>query len=93
MQVTIGANRVVTLEAIRGSVRPIVISGSKGQVSRAIKNALPYVDSLRQRGVSVIPIPVSEVDPSSKLAALKEEFRSVLPLFWPLAVFVLAQAE
>lgn len=75
-----GLNRVVTLEALRGSVRPVIISGSKGQVSKAVKNALPYVDSLRQRGISVVPLPVTDIDSSSKLAALKEEFRYLLIL-------------
>ena len=80
LQVKLGSERVVTLEALRGSVRPVIVSGSKGQVSRAVKNAAPYIESLRQRGISVIPLPVNDVDSSTKLAALKESFRSVTEL-------------
>lgn len=79
-----GSERVVTLEALRGSVRPVIVSGTKGQVSRAVKNAAPFIDSLRQRGVSVIPLPVSDVDASSKLAALKADFRSWFCHLYPL---------
>ena len=75
MQVKIGKDRLVTLGALRGSTRPVIITGSKGQVTRILKAAEPFADALQERGISVIPVKVSEEDPSAKLAALKEEFR------------------
>ena len=80
MQVRIGGERVVTLGTIRGSVRPVLISGSRSQVQRSIKAAGPYIESLRDRGISVIPLPTSEDEPGDKLAALKAEFRLVVVL-------------
>lgn len=74
-QVKIGKDRLVTLGALRGSTRPVIVTGSKGQVTRAVKSAEPFIDALQERGISVIPVKVSEEDPSAKLAALKETFR------------------
>ena len=76
VQVKLGKDRLVTLEALRGSTRPVIVTGSKGQVSRALNSAQPYLDSLRERGVNCIPVRVTEDDPSAKLAALKQEFSS-----------------
>jgi len=75
LQVKLGKDRLVTLEALRGTTRPVIVTGSKGQVNRALKAAEPFLDALRERGVSVIPVRVTEDDPSAKLAALKQEFR------------------
>lgn len=75
LQVKLGKDRLVTLEALRGTTRPVIVTGSKGQVNRALKAAEPYLASLRERGVSVIPVMVSEDDPSAKLAALEQSFR------------------
>ena len=75
MQVSIGPERVVTVDTLRGSVRPVIISGSRGQVLRSIKSAAAYIEALRERGVSIIPVILSDEDPSDKLAALKSEFR------------------
>lgn len=76
MQVKIGKDRLVTLGALRGSTRPVIVTGSKGQVAKTLKAAEPFMDALQERGISIVPVKVSEEDPSAKLAALKEEFRS-----------------
>ena len=77
LQVRIGKDRLVTLGALRGSTRPVIIAGSKGQVSKTLKAAEPFVDALQERGISIIPVKISEEDSSAKLAALKEQFRSI----------------
>lgn len=80
-QVKLGEDRVVTVDTLRGTTRPVLVTGTKGQVSRAIKAAGPLIDALRTRGLCVIPLVLSEDDPSAKLAALKAEFRWVSTLF------------
>lgn len=80
MQVSMGQDRVITIDTLRGSVRPVIVSGTKGQVSRSIKAAGPYLEALRERGISVVPLVLSEDDPGKKLTALKAEFRWILNL-------------
>ena len=72
----IGKDRLVTLGALRGSTRPVIVTGSKGQVAKTLKAVEPFIEALQERGISIIPVKVSEEDSSAKLAALKEEFRS-----------------
>lgn len=61
--------------ALRGSTRPVIVTGSKGQVTRTLKGAEPYEDALQERGISIVPVKVSEEDPAAKLAAVKEQLR------------------
>ena len=80
LQVSIG-DRVLPIAAFRGSTRPVLIVGSKGHISRAMRAAEPFKPQLRQRGISLITLQTDELDSNSQLDALKVEFgRSVRPL-------------
>lgn len=74
LQVSLGSDRVIPLAAFRGTTRPVIIAGSRSQISRTLAGAEPYQDQLRERGVSVIPIELSAEDTGAKLRQLKAEF-------------------
>lgn len=61
------------LSLFRGSTRPVIVAGSKGQVARALTAAEPYIEQLRERGVSVVPIIMNDDDPQERLRRLKLE--------------------
>ena len=73
VQVRVG-ERILPVAALRGSVRPVLIVGSKGHISRALRAAEPFTAELRQRGISLITLQVDDLDSSSQLDALKKEF-------------------
>jgi hypothetical protein len=62
------------LAAFRGTTRPVIIAGSRGKLSQALAGAEPFQEALRERGVSVVPLQMSEDDAAEKLRALKAEF-------------------
>lgn len=73
VQVKVG-DRVLPVAAFRGSTRPVLVVGSKGHISRALRAAEPFRPQLRQRGVSLITLQTDSLDSSSQLDALKKEF-------------------
>jgi tetratricopeptide (TPR) repeat protein len=73
LQVNLGPGRTVPLAAFRGSTRPIILTGSKGQINKALASAEPFRQELRLRGVSLVPVVFSEEDPGEKLRRLKAE--------------------
>ena len=73
LQVTLSPGRTVPLAAFRGSVRPVIITGSKGQINKALASAGPFKSELRARGISLVPVILSEEDPGEKLRRLKAE--------------------
>jgi tetratricopeptide (TPR) repeat protein len=73
LQVNLGPGRTVPLAAFRGSTRPIILTGSKGQINKALASAEPFRQELRLRGVSLVPVVFSEEDPGEKLRKLKAE--------------------
>jgi len=89
LQIDLNNGRQLPLIRFRGQVRPVIICGSRPYVEKAIKNAQPYSDELRARGVSVVPIILDEVeaakrvggdasalaDPDAKIRALKRELQ------------------
>lgn len=75
----LGPERVVPLASFRGAARPVVLAGSQGYVSRALKAAELFRTELRARGVSVVPLALTANDPGEKLAALKREFGCAKP--------------
>ncbi|KAL4854848.1 Protein LOW PSII ACCUMULATION 1 [Chlorella vulgaris] len=74
LQISLGSDRVIPLAAFRGTTRPVIIAGSRGQISRALAAAEPCREALRERGISVVPIQLSAEDVSEKLRQLKAEF-------------------
>ncbi len=68
-------DRILPLASLRGNTRPVILTGSRGQISRALREAEPRIAELRERGVSVIPIVVNDDDSDEKLKALKTQFR------------------
>lgn len=73
LQVNLGPGRTVPLAAFRGSTRPIILTGSKGQINKALASAEPFRQDLRLRGISLVPVVFSEEDPGEKLRRLKVE--------------------
>lgn len=73
LQVKLGPGRTVPLAAFRGTTRPIILTGSKGQINKALASAEPFRQELRLRGVSLVPVVFSEEDPGEKLRRLKAE--------------------
>ncbi len=74
LQIAMGKDRVLPLAAFRGSVRPVIIAGSKGQVNKALAAAGPYQAELLKRGVAVVPVILSQDDPAERLRRLKADF-------------------
>ncbi len=69
------AGRVVPLASFRGTARPVIVTGSKSQVARALAASEPLAKKLRARGVCVVPVVVNdEEDPMLLLKKLKREF-------------------
>ncbi|DBB16252.1 TPA: hypothetical protein ACH3X3_014572 [Trebouxia sp. C0006] len=75
LQVRVGSDRVVPVAKFRGSTRPVLIAGSKGQISRTLQAAKPFISELRLRGVSVIPLESDAADFTQTLKSLKQEFK------------------
>ncbi len=69
----LGPDRVLTLAAFRGAARPVIIAGNKGDVSRALAAAERWKSQLRERGVCVVPLVLSEDDAQERLRRLKAE--------------------
>ncbi|KAI7840112.1 hypothetical protein COHA_006153 [Chlorella ohadii] len=74
--VSLSADRVIPLAAFRGTTRPVILAGSRGQLNRTLAGAEPYREALRERGVSIVPIQLSAEDADEKLRRLKAEFGS-----------------
>lgn len=76
LQIEVSPNRVLSLAALRGTTRPVLIAGSKNQLQKALRAAEPFKEQLRERGVSVIQLQQGEgSDTGEKLKALKNEIR------------------
>ena len=75
LKVKVGSDRVVPVAKFRGSTRPVLIAGSKGQISRTLQAAKPFISELRLRGVSVIPLESDAADFTQTLKSLKQEFK------------------
>ena len=75
LKVRVGSDRVVPVAKFRGSTRPVLIAGSKGQISRTLQAAKPFISELRLRGVSVIPLESDAADFTQTLKSLKQEFK------------------
>lgn len=73
LQVTLSPGRTVPLAAFRGTTRPVIITGSKGQITKALASAEPFKQELRARGISLVPVILSDEDPGEKLRRLKAE--------------------
>eukprot|EP00199_Chlamydomonas_sp_CCMP681_P000535 CAMPEP_0119113798 /NCGR_PEP_ID=MMETSP1180-20130426/45215_1 /TAXON_ID=3052 ORGANISM="Chlamydomonas cf sp, Strain CCMP681" /NCGR_SAMPLE_ID=MMETSP1180 /ASSEMBLY_ACC=CAM_ASM_000741 /LENGTH=471 /DNA_ID=CAMNT_0007102049 /DNA_START=9 /DNA_END=1424 /DNA_ORIENTATION=- len=88
LQIELGGTRQLPLLRFRGQIRPVIISGSRDFVEKAVRAANPFYEKLRARGVSVVPVIVDEVenakkaiteDPDAKIRALKKELQSQRP--------------
>ena len=76
LQIEVSPNRVLSLAALRGTTRPVLIAGSRNQLQKALRAAEPFREQLRERGVSVIQLQQGEgSDTGEKLKALKNEIR------------------
>lgn len=72
-----GEERILPLARLRGQVRPVLLAGSAGYVNRAMRAAEPLRAELRERGVAVVPLVLSDEDPETRLQALKAQFRCI----------------
>jgi hypothetical protein len=85
-QLDLGGERVLPLAKFRGQVRPVIVAGNRAFVDKALKEAERQYTSLRERGVSAVPVvfdapgsppgSAKEVDPEEKIRALKRELES-----------------
>lgn len=73
-QIQLGPDKVVPLARFRGTVRPVLVAGTKSQVERSLKAAAPFQSLLRERGVSVVPLVILDSDPEERLVKLKKEW-------------------
>lgn len=73
LQVQLASGRVVPLAAFRGAARPVVVAGSRGQLQKALMASEPYYGLLRERGVCLVPVELSDDDPAERLRRLKQE--------------------
>ena len=83
-QVRKGEERILPLARLRGQVRPVLLAGSAGYVNRAMRAAEPLRAELRERGVAVVPLVLSDEDPETRLQALKAQFRCGILVSRPL---------
>ena len=67
---------MIPLAAFRGTTRPVILAGSRGQLNRALAGAEPFREALRERGVSIVPLQLSAEDADEKLRRLKAELGS-----------------
>ena len=72
LEVLVGG-RALPLAAFRGTARPVVLAGSRGQLQRALAASEPYYGLLRERGVCLVPVELSDDDPADRLRKLKQE--------------------
>lgn len=87
LQLDLGGDRVLPLAKFRGQVRPVIVAGNRAFVDKALKEAEKQYTSLRERGVSVVPVvfdapgsppgSAKELDPEEKIRALKRELGGV----------------
>lgn len=73
LEIRIKPDKIVPLASLRGTIRPVILTGSKGHVTKAIREAERYKQDLRARGVSLIPVILSDDDPEERLRRLKQE--------------------
>ncbi|CAD7695268.1 unnamed protein product [Ostreobium quekettii] len=77
LQVRTAASRVMPLARLRGTVRPVVVAGTKSQIARVLKAARPLREELQDRGVCVIPVITTDAaEPADKIKALKQKLQS-----------------
>ncbi|MEW5305795.1 MAG: hypothetical protein WDW36_008313 [Sanguina aurantia] len=86
LQLDLGPDRVLPLAKFRGSIRPVIVAGPRISVEKALREAEPKLTSLRNRGVSVIPLYTDDddtpkgpaltkdLDFEARIKALKKEF-------------------
>lgn len=51
-------SQVISLSALRGTARVVVVAGTSEQVQEAMDKAAPFREELMRRGVFVVPLPV-----------------------------------
>lgn len=68
--------RVVPLANFRGKARPVLVSGPRAAVAKALKAAAPFREELIERGVRFVGVETDAADPDGALRALKAELRN-----------------
>ena len=59
--------RVVPLANFRGKARPVLVSGPRAAVAKALKAAAPYREELLERGVRFVGVETDAADPDGEL--------------------------
>lgn len=75
VRVSKSGNRSVPLSAFRAMYRPLVIAGSKGQVTKSLQKAASLKQQLVSRGVVVIPVILNDQNVDANIQRLKEEMK------------------
>lgn len=67
--------RLLSLAAFRGALRPVLIAGSRSYLQKAQAAAEPFKADLQGRAVALVLLPLDVSDPAAKLRALKQQLK------------------
>ena len=74
-QVSTDTDRLLSLAAFRGALRPVLVAGSRSYLQKVQAAAEPYKADLQGRAVGLVLLPLDVSDPAAKLRALKQQFK------------------
>jgi len=66
LELSLKDGRVVPLANFRGKARPVLVSGPRAAVSKALKAAAPYREELLERGVRFVGVETDAADPDGE---------------------------
>ena len=71
-----GSDMSVPLASFRGTYRPIIVAGSKGQVKKSLARAAGFKKDFIERGIVVVPVIINSEDVDEKLQQLRKEMKT-----------------
>lgn len=66
LELALGDGRVVPLANFRGRARPVLVSGPRAAVAKALKAAAPFREELLERGVRFVGVETDAADPDGE---------------------------
>ena len=66
LELSLRDGRVVPLANFRGKARPVLVSGPRAAVAKALKAAAPYREELLERGVRFVGVETDAADPDGE---------------------------
>ena len=77
LELSLRDGRVVPLANFRGKARPVLVSGPRASVAKALKAAAPYREELLERGVRFVGVETDAADPDGEKIVFVFEFLSL----------------